>query len=135
MHEQSLLRSVLEHSDAIRRKHHASRIKEVRVEVGALAGVDPTLLASAFHRVESGDFPIPESLVIDEVPLTGVCSACDDEHTMEDFRPDCPACGAWLRFVRGDAFRLISVTLVDARNEGPTLSSEGPVGREESTRG
>ena len=111
MHEQSLAKNLLLQADAIRREHHASRITEIRVEIGPLSGVEPPLLTSAFYRLSSDDPFCDAVLAIDQVDLVGQCRDCNEEFLIQDFNFCCPKCSGNIRVTRGDELHLVSVSL------------------------
>lgn len=107
MHEVSLVRSLLEQVDRIVTEQGGRAAVEVRVEIGPLSGVEPLLVKEAFALL-AGD----TTLIIDEVPLTARCQSCNAEFEIKNFRFVCPHCdGRETSVVRGDAFRLMSVTV------------------------
>ena len=136
MHEISLVRSLLAQVDRIVTEQGGRAAVEVRVEIGPLSGVEPLLVKAAFVQLaggrrsrETSDRTLTSSattLIIDEVPLTALCQSCHTEFELEHFRFVCPDCGSReTSVVRGDAFRLISVTVdvhedSDAQQAFPT---------------
>ncbi len=123
MHEQSLVKTLLEQVERIRRGHAAARISEVRVEVGPLSGVEPLLLASAFEQLAPGSTAAGARLVIDEVTLRAQCESCGCRFEVQDFFFRCPQCSGNVRVTRGDAFLLVSVSLSEPR-QGTGESSQ-----------
>ncbi len=131
MHEVSLVRSLLEQVDGIVASQGGRAAVEVRVEIGPLSGVEPLLVKEAFTQLtcsrsrETSDRPLTSSattLIIDEVPLTARCDSCHTEFELEHFRFVCPHCDSReTSVVRGDAFRLMSVT-VDVLEGGAGFS-------------
>lgn len=111
MHEQSLTNALLTQVDAIRRRHNAERVTEVRVEVGPLSGVEPLLLATAFEQLAPQSSAAGSRLVIDEVALLAECQPCGREFEVQNFVFRCPTCGGNTRAIRGDEFQLVSVSL------------------------
>ena len=79
MHEQSLVRNLLRQVDQIRRENDAERVVEVRVEMGPLSGVEPSLLASAFDQLGCEDTVKSASLVIEQVELLAECGSCSEQ--------------------------------------------------------
>ena len=128
MHEVSLVRSLLEQVDRIVTEEGGRAAVEVRVEIGPLSGVESLLVKEAFTEL-AGD----ATLIIDEVPLTARCQSCNTEFELENFRFICPHCGSReTSVVRGDAFRLMSVTIdvsedvADARKASESLQAVSP---------
>jgi hydrogenase nickel incorporation protein HypA/HybF len=112
MHEQSLVRSLLSQVQNDVVPNASCRVDEVRVEIGPLAGVEPLLVQSAFEQLVESSSLRGARLVIDVVPLSAECTACAEEFDVERFRFRCPACGSpQVRVTRGDAFRLVSITI------------------------
>jgi hydrogenase nickel incorporation protein HypA/HybF len=111
MHERSLVQSLLKQVDAIRRKHDAKHVSEVRVEVGPLSGVEPLLLEAAFEQLASESPVAGAKFVIDEVALLAECQPCGCEFELSSFDFRCPTCRGSVRVTRGDEFLLVSVSL------------------------
>ena len=112
MHEFSLVRSLLEQVACIVSSQSGRAAVEVRVEIGPLSGVEPLLVKAAFTQLASDSSASDATLIIDEVPLTARCHSCHTEFELENFRFVCPHCdGRETSVVRGDAFRLMSVTV------------------------
>lgn len=123
MHEMSLVQSLLRQVKNIAAVHESRRVLEIRVEAGPLSGVEPLLVHEAYQRLQRAPLADdPQStvdlsdaqLVIEDVPLSACCNQCGMEFPIAHFEFVCPACGAVsLRTIRGDAFRLLTVTLAD----------------------
>lgn len=135
MHERSLVMALLRQAEEIRLEHHADRIREIRVEVGPLSGVEPLLLKSAFDELTGRDAGggrdasgrleaaggleaateingAPTTrLVVDEVPLLARCIACANDFEVLEFNFRCSRCGGRIRVTGGDSLELVSVSL------------------------
>jgi hydrogenase nickel incorporation protein HypA/HybF len=94
MHELSLVASLFETLFEQARIHGARRITRVRLQVGALAGVVPDLLESAFDIYKKGTPAEEAVLEIVKPPFTVRCRACSIETVRPDFVAACPACGS-----------------------------------------
>ncbi len=122
MHEISLVRSLLEQVDRIVTEQGGRAAVEVRVEIGPLSGVEPLLVKEAFAQLVGHG-----TLIIDEVPLVARCHSCHTEFEVEHFRFICPHCrNRETSIVRGDAFRLLSVTVdvPESNDQQQVLSAE-----------
>lgn len=106
MHEYSLAQALLRQVAARAAAHQARAVHRVTVRIGAFAGVEPELFATAFRHCRAG-VPVCSAA---ELVLTGEavawrCSAC--ERAIEgDAALACPDCGAPARLVEGDALLL-----------------------------
>lgn len=118
MHELSLARSLLDEVDAIAARHPGSHVTEVRVSVGRLSGVEPSLLACAVQRLFPERGHGRARLVVDSAELLACCERCAGQFVVRDLVLRCPVCrGGRVRILRGDALVLESVQLCGA--EGP----------------
>ncbi len=112
MHEMSLVRSLLSHVEAIVQDHQAESVEEVCVEIGPLSGVEIELVKSAFAQLVGEASQANTAMTVREAPLVIHCRDCDRESELVDFVFRCLTCGSGrVRIVRGDEFRLVSVTL------------------------
>ncbi|MFO0811906.1 MAG: hydrogenase maturation nickel metallochaperone HypA [Gemmatales bacterium] len=112
MHERSLLQALLKQVNQIQVEHGQRDVEEIAVEAGALSGVEPLLLSTAFTEF-APQFPHAR-LTIQVVPVSARCQSCQQTWTMEQFSSECPSCHSSLvQITGGDAFRLLHVTLGD----------------------
>lgn len=117
MHEQSLVAALLKQVTGIAADHGGADVTEIEVEIGPLSGVEPLLVESAFERLVPQTAFSETRLVVRCIPLQGVCRTCDRDFAAPELRFDCPLCGArHIRIVRGEEFRLMSVTLEDGES-------------------
>ncbi len=111
MHEYSLMRNLLKQVEQIRLEQGADSVREIRVELGAFAGVEPLLLATAFKQLATDPTNVQAELVIDKVGLKVQCERCEIEFDLDDFNFRCRSCGGNVKVVQGDRFQLSSVSL------------------------
>lgn len=94
MHElsiaQSLLDIVLEEAE----RHQVLRVAKVAVKIGAFTNVVPDALTFSFDLIKEGTKAAEAELVIENVPLMGVCLVCGAELDMAEPVFQCPACGS-----------------------------------------
>lgn len=116
MHEVSLVHALFDQLDRAIAPHPASAVRLVTVRVGELAGVEPTLLRTAFEgcRGERG-FAAAE-LALTEERAAWRCRACGAPVPRDDgaLAPACP-CGGRARLDAGDAlvFDRVELEVVD----------------------
>jgi hydrogenase nickel incorporation protein HypA/HybF len=94
MHELSVVASLVETIEALAREHKAKSVTGVWIKVGALSGVVPELLESAFDMYRRGTIVENARLMIERPPLKALCRACRAEAERTDYSPACPACGS-----------------------------------------
>jgi len=92
VHELSLVASMFETLLEQARTYKAKSITGVKIQVGALAGVVPELLETAFDSYKKGTIAENAVLTIVKPPFTIRCRACGNETVRDDFVMACPAC-------------------------------------------
>ncbi|OQO89847.1 hydrogenase maturation nickel metallochaperone HypA [Saccharomonospora piscinae] len=90
MHELSITQSVV---DAVVDHTGGARVLTVRLEVGALAGVEVDSVRFCFDAVTRGTPCEGAELVVDHVPGTGRCGECGADVRLSSFLDGC-ACGS-----------------------------------------
>ena len=112
MHEGSLIASLLRQVADLATLQGASAVTEIRIEVGPLAAVEPSLLQTACERLRAGTIADHAALMIDTIDLTCRCRSCQLRYTTEVVSFVCPACGdRHVDVVAGDSVVLHSCTL------------------------
>ncbi|TAN50081.1 MAG: hydrogenase maturation nickel metallochaperone HypA [Methylococcaceae bacterium] len=92
MHELSLCQSIIDTIEAEARKQHFSRVRSVRLEIGALAGVDPEALRFGWEVVNAGTPAEGAALDIIGLPGAAWCFECQDTVEVEQYYDPCPHC-------------------------------------------
>lgn len=95
MHEMSLAVSILEIVEDTARAQGAARVKEITLEIGALAGVEVEALRFCLEVVLHGGLAEGAALVIETTPGLGWCMACGASVGIEQLYDACPLCGAY----------------------------------------
>jgi hydrogenase nickel incorporation protein HypA/HybF len=93
MHELSLMEDVLALVEDERRIQGFTRVRVIRLRVGALACVEPDALRFCFRAMTLDALAAGARLEIDEVPGLGWCGACRQTVALTDRLDDCPICG------------------------------------------
>ena len=113
MHELSVCRALIAEIEAVARRYQASGVASVRLLIGPLSGVEPTLVQHAFSLAAAGTPAAGAGLVIEEAPVRVTCDACRALSAVQPNRLTCAACGNWrTRLVSGDELMLVSVELL-----------------------
>jgi len=93
MHELSLMEGVVQGIQEAALSQGFSKVHQVRLEVGRLAGVEVEALRFAFGPVTEGTVAEGAVLEILELPGKGLCQACGLEVLVEARFDLCPVCG------------------------------------------
>jgi hydrogenase nickel incorporation protein HypA/HybF len=93
MHEVGLMQNALDAAAEHTRQAGATRIHRLVLRVGALSGVVPEALASAFAVLAPGTLADGATLEIETIGIVGWCERCQAEFPSGDAIGTCPACG------------------------------------------
>jgi hydrogenase nickel incorporation protein HypA/HybF len=110
MHELALAQSVIELCEERSRLDAFSRVRCVRLAIGALSPVDPRALATSFEAAQKGTLAEGAQLSIEDRPGRGHCLGCDRTVTIAARGEPCPLCGDLrLLVVGGEEMRILSL--------------------------
>lgn len=122
MHELSIALSILDMVAEQAAQRHA-RVLSVRLKVGALSGVVPEALESAYDLARETSATPDARLVIEEVPVVARCPTCGEcrPRSIQDLR--CPACDSPTpHIVHGRELEVVALEVIDARPIAPARS-------------
>ena len=112
MHELSLCDDLLGQVIAIAEKHKAQSVESITVAIGALAGVEPLLLESAFSLVKAGTLAEQAQLIMQTAPVIVLCRTCGTQSEVAANRLLCNACKSnETTLISGNELVLASVAL------------------------
>jgi hydrogenase nickel incorporation protein HypA/HybF len=92
MHELSIVASLFEILEEKAKEQKAKKILSVKLKVGALSGVVPEFLETAFDIYKKDTIAAESALKIEEVPLKIRCQQCGTEIVKDDFVFICEKC-------------------------------------------
>ncbi|MBA4501789.1 hydrogenase maturation nickel metallochaperone HypA [Marinobacterium marinum] len=95
MHELSLCQALLQLLRRQAAEQRFNRIKQVWLEIGALAAVDPDAMSFAFMAASQGTLADGAVLHLLYCPGRGRCRLCHAEVEMTQWYQSCPRCGAF----------------------------------------
>jgi hydrogenase nickel incorporation protein HypA/HybF len=94
MHEVSIAQSLLDIAIEGCKKDGYSRIESIKVKIGKASGVMPDALLFAFDAAKIDTIAEKANLIIDEIPVSGVCTSCNNIFSADDqYVIACPHCG------------------------------------------
>lgn len=113
MHELSIGRALLGQITAVMQQRNASIVTRATVRIGALSGVEPALLRTAYEQLRRDTVAAHAELVIVPVPVHVLCESCGAQSETTANRLVCPHCSSTRTIVTsGDEMLLESVDLV-----------------------
>ena len=95
MHEASIALSILDIITGKCESEGYRGVESVRLKIGRAAGILPDALFFAFDAAKIDTVAQDAELIIESVPLGGVCTACESDFDVEDtYVLNCPRCGS-----------------------------------------
>ncbi|MDE2604345.1 MAG: hydrogenase maturation nickel metallochaperone HypA [Burkholderiales bacterium] len=115
MHEMSLAGGILSLVEDAARRERFVRVTRLRLEAGALAGVEVRALRFALESMVPGTVLEHARIDIDEPPATAWCLQCDGTVHIASRLDACPGCsGSRLQPTGGTELRVIEMMVEDA---------------------
>ena len=112
MHEMSLAENVLQIVEETARAQHAVRVRNVVLEIGALAAVEPDAMRFCFDAVTRGTIAEGAQLEIVETPGQGWCLDCGKSVQLAERYGLCPECaGTHLEITGGTEMRVKEIVV------------------------
>jgi len=112
VHELSLCDDLLGQVVAIAAKNNARSVESITVQIGALSGVEPLLLDSAFSMIKVGTVAEQAELILQTSPVIVICQICGAQSEVAANRLLCNACQSHeTSLISGDELILASVAL------------------------
>lgn len=93
MHEMSLAEGVLQIIEAAARQQGFTRVREVRLEIGQLAGVEVEALRFCLDSVLHGSLAEGARVEVEHTPGAGWCMLCGMTVPITALFDPCPRCG------------------------------------------
>jgi hydrogenase nickel incorporation protein HypA/HybF len=93
MHEMSIAEGILGVVRDAAAGGGLARVTAVRLEIGALAAVEPAALRFCFDAVTRGSLAEGAALDIDDIPGVAWCFGCSEGVALRSRADPCPLCG------------------------------------------
>jgi hydrogenase nickel incorporation protein HypA/HybF len=112
VHELSLCDELLSQVVTIAAQQCAQSVESITVQIGALSGVEPSLLDSAFAMIKVGTVAEQARLIMQTSPVTVLCRKCGAQSEVAANRLLCNTCQSHeTTLLSGDELILASVAL------------------------
>lgn len=95
MHEMSLAEGILGIVENAARDQGFTKVKEIRLEIGALSGVEIEALKFSLDVVLNHSVAEGAAVELETVPGTGWCMACGETVPIAALYDACPKCGSY----------------------------------------
>jgi len=95
MHEASIALNILDIAADNCRKAGYNRIESIRLRIGRASGIMTDSLLFAFNALKADTIASEAGVIIDEIPVGGICDKCGKDFiTEEKYVLCCPECGS-----------------------------------------
>ena len=112
MHEMSIAMNIVEIVSTHVQNEGGSKVHQIEVEVGDLAGVLTDSLEFCFEAASKNTVADGAELKIIDIPGKGKCQECDKEFAVDSFLTLCPYCNGFsVDLIQGKELRVRSITI------------------------
>jgi hydrogenase nickel incorporation protein HypA/HybF len=94
MHELTLIQNIIEIVLAEMQKHQLTRIDRICLRIGELRQIVPSAMQFSFHCLNMNTPLENAELIIEILPIKGICRGCNKEFLMKNFIENCQFCGS-----------------------------------------
>ena len=114
MHELSLADEIVRLVEGSAIREHFRRVATLRLEAGALAGVEVSALRFALEAIAPGTCLDGARIEIDEPPGRAWCARCAAEVTIDSRADPCPRCGGYpVQVSGGGELRVLDLVVLN----------------------
>ncbi len=114
MHELSLAGGIVKLVEDAAAREHFRRVSQLRLEAGALSGVEVRALRFALDAVVPGTCLEGAAIEIEEPPGTAWCLPCGTSVEIRDRTEPCPRCGSHqIQATGGTELRVLDLMVHD----------------------
>lgn len=112
MHEYSIVQSLLTSCEEHARENEATKVIKVVVKIGALSGVEPDLLQTAFDTFKEKTICDGCEFIINYQKVVIECLDCNTQTTLEKNEFVCPKCESYhTKVIDGEEMYLMSLEM------------------------
>lgn len=113
MHELSLAGGILRLLEQTRARDPFERVTHLRLEAGALSGVEPSALRFALDAIAPGTCLEHATIDIEEPAATAWCLPCNQSVAIRSHLDPCPICGDYqLTVTSGTELRVMELQVI-----------------------
>ncbi len=115
MHEVSIAQGILDIIIENSERHGFRKVNSVTLRIGRASGIVVDALRFAFEIVKKDTIASEAELLIEEIPVGGVCLNCNNSFTTEDnYILECPHCGGIsFKITKGRELDIIELDVED----------------------
>jgi hydrogenase nickel incorporation protein HypA/HybF len=114
MHEMSLAGGILRVVELAHAREPFARVSVLRLQAGALAGVELSALRFALDVISRGTLLDGATIEVDETPGRAFCMGCGESVEIRSRTDDCPRCGsARLKPTGGTELKVVDLVVHD----------------------
>ena len=95
MHELSIAMNIVEIADEESKKAGATKVCEIELEIGTMAGIVIDALEFALDEAKKNSVISDAKITINNIPAKARCLDCDHEFDVEELFTPCPKCNSF----------------------------------------
>ncbi|MBL7005345.1 MAG: hydrogenase maturation nickel metallochaperone HypA [Gammaproteobacteria bacterium] len=112
MHELAICQSLISQVEKIADDNTPCKVAIIKVKIGPLSGVEPSLLVNAYSIAKMGSVAESAELIIEIDDIIAYCNQCEQKFPAKVNNLSCPKCKNWqTQLISGNDMLLQTVEL------------------------
>jgi hydrogenase nickel incorporation protein HypA/HybF len=112
MHEMSIAHSLFDILREEMEKNNAKTLRSVKLKIGELSAIVPDSLSFCFEVMTKGTHMEGAELIMDIIPLEGMCRSCGESFEIKDYVFKCPHCaGTQIETLSGQDLSIVEMVV------------------------
>ena len=112
MHEMSIAQSLFDILREEMVKNNAKTLRSVKLRIGELSAIVPDSLSFCFQVMTQGTDMEGAELIMDIIPLEGMCNSCGKSFEIKGYAFKCPHCeGTEIETVSGQDLSIVEMVV------------------------
>ncbi|MBR1397629.1 MAG: hydrogenase maturation nickel metallochaperone HypA [Selenomonadaceae bacterium] len=111
MHEMAIAEGILNIAFDYAQQNNSSKINRITLQIGEMSGVEIEALNMSFEVLTKDTIAEGAELVVNHIPIVGVCNKCGKEFHIEHYNFFCPECDGILILKSGRELQVESLDM------------------------
>ena len=111
MHEMAIAEGILNIAFDYAQQNNSSKINRITLKIGEMSGVEIEALNMSFDVLTKDTIAEGAELVVNHIPIVGVCNKCGNEFHIEHYNFFCPKCDGILILKSGRELQVESLDM------------------------
>ena len=114
MHEFSIVMNIVDIAENEAKKHNATSIESIELDIGKISGIEPAALEFAWNSAVANSVLEHAKKKVNYIDGVAQCKECKKKYSIENFYDGCPECSSIFKdIIQGKELRIKSITITN----------------------